>query len=393
MSTDNEISYLSTTFISTQADEPLTKAIERFSKNVREILVFDEQGTFLGYVTKARLVKESRLAPNSKVVNYISRVPTVPVDISLSDAARSILSGKHRSIPVEKNGKIIGIFRDVDILLHSENVFKNKTVEDLMSPNPIRIEPDTTIAQYIALCRNNNITRAPVTDVDNKLVGIISPHDITDLVLTRFPGQTLGDRGGTQHNVLATKVNTLMTTNVLTCKPDENVIEAIKILRDADHKALIVVDDDIHPIGILTTTDLLESASVPPKTKGYYVRVIGDIDDEDIDDVVDLGMDLVKKYASTIGTSGQLYIHFKAYEKQKFRGYVSYQVKMRIVTNKGHTYISKSEGYGLFGALNLAKDRLERAIVSSSELAIEQRESRGSQRYLLEEIAELEELE
>ena len=84
--------------------------------------------------------------------------------------------------------------------------------------------------------------------------------------------------------------------------------------------ALPVVDDDNHPIGILTTTDLLETVSKPPQEEGYYVRVIGDVDEADMDQVIEMGVELVKKFASIIGTSGQLYIHAKAVPKKKFRG-------------------------------------------------------------------------
>lgn len=65
---------------------------------------------------------------------------------------------------------------------------------------------------------------------------------------------------------------------------------------------------------------------------------------------------------------------------------------MRIVTDT-RSYMSKTEGYGLFGALNIAIDRVERNIVSTHQYILDQRETQESSRFLLEEMAELEDLE
>ena len=142
------------------------------------------------------------------------------------------------------------------------------------------------------------------------------------------------------------------------------------------------------PIGILTTTDLLESVSKPPQTEGYYVRVIGDVEAEDMDQVIEMGVELVKKFASIIGTSGQLFIHAKAVPKKRLKGSILYQIRLRISTDKGKTYVAKSDGYGVFGAYAVAIDRLEREIISERELELQQRQT-GSERYLLEELEEL----
>ncbi len=107
-----------------------------------------------------------------------------------------------------------------------------------------------------------------------------------------------------------------------------------------------------------------------------------------MDQVIEMGVELVKKFASIIGTSGQLYIHAKALPKKKLKGAILYQIRLRISTDKGKTYVAKSDGYGVFGAYAVAIDRLEREIISERELELQQRET-GSERYLLEELEEL----
>jgi len=368
-----------TEYVSVDGNELLSKVVSMFKEKTREILVFGEKDVFLGYITKRYVTHQSKIQPEAKVSSLIKRVPTVQKDSAPDVIARAILSEKIFSVPVVENGKIIGIIRDIDLLRDSEDIFGSKKVKEAMTQQPIVVTSDTSVAKFIATCRTNNISRTPVVNESNELVGIMSPHDTTDLILSKSPKKL---------DMLSTTVKELMTQEVVTCTENDFLIETLVKLDSADHKALIVVDKENHPVGIITTTDLLETVSMPPETEGYYFRVLGDVDDPDMESVIEMGVEVVKKYADIIGTSGQLYIHAKAIPKRKFRGEILYQVRVRISTNKGKTYVSRSDGYGVFGALAVALDRIEREIVSERELEI-QRGQTGSERYILEEIEEL----
>ena len=368
-----------TKYVSVDGNESLSKVVSMFKEKTREILVFEENDVFLGYLTKRYVTHQSKIQPDAKVSSLIKRVPTVQKDSAPDVIARAILSEKIFSVPVVENGKVIGVIRDIDLLRDSEDIFGSKKVKEAMTKQPIVVTSDTSVAKFIATCRTNNISRTPVVNESNELVGIMSPHDTTDLILSKSPKKL---------DMLSTAVKELMTQEVVTCTENDFLIETLVKLDSADHKALIVVDKENHPVGIITTTDLLETVSMPPETEGYYFRVLGDVDDSDMEPVIDMGVEVVKKYADIIGTSGQLFIHAKAIPKRKFRGEILYQVRVRISTNKGKTYVSRSDGYGVFGALAVALDRIEREIVSERELEI-QRGQTGSERYILEEIEEL----
>lgn len=368
-----------TKYVSVDGNKPLSKVVSMFKEKTREILVFGEKDVFLGYITKRYVTHQSKIQPEAKVSSLIKRVPTVQKDSAPDVIARAILSEKIFSVPVVENGKVIGVIRDIDLLRDSEDIFGSKKVKEAMTKQPIVVTSDTSVAKFIATCRTNNISRTPVVNESNELVGIMSPHDTTDLILSKSPKKL---------DMLSTAVKELMTQEVVTCTENDFLIETLVKLDSADHKALIVVDKENHPVGIITTTDLLETVSMPPETEGYYFRVLGDVDDSDMEPVIDMGVEVVKKYADIIGTSGQLFIHAKAIPKRKFRGEILYQVRVRISTNKGKTYVSRSDGYGVFGALAVALDRIEREIVSERELEI-QRGQTGSERYILEEIEEL----
>jgi predicted transcriptional regulator len=377
-----------TEFVSVEGNELLSNVASMFKEKTREILVFEEKDVFLGYLTKRYVTHQSKVQPNTTVSNLIKRVPTVSKDSAPDVIARALLSEKIFSVPVVDDGHIIGVIRDIDLLRDSEDIFGSKRVIEVMTQNPIVVTAKTSVAKFITICRTNNISRTPVVDESNQLVGIMSPHDTTDLILSESLKRKRGDKKAGQLDVLSVTVEELMTQEVVTCNENDFLIEAIVKLEKADHKALIVIDMENHPVGIITTTDLLETVSMPPETEGYYLRVLGDVEDSDMEDVIEMGIEIVKKYADIIGTSGQLYIHAKAIPKRKFRGSILYQVRVRISTNKGKTYVSRSDGYGIFGAFAVALDRIEREIVSERELEIQSQQT-GSTRYILEEIEEL----
>lgn len=51
-------------------------------------------------------------------------------------------------------------------------------VEDIMNPKPVTIRAETPIAIALDVLLDNNVTSAPVVDVQNRLVGFFSAHDV-----------------------------------------------------------------------------------------------------------------------------------------------------------------------------------------------------------------------
>jgi CBS domain-containing protein len=53
-----------------------------------------------------------------------------------------------------------------------------QTVQDIMTPHPITIRPDQTLAEAARVMRDRHIHRLPVVDETGRLVGIITESDI-----------------------------------------------------------------------------------------------------------------------------------------------------------------------------------------------------------------------
>lgn len=102
---------------------------------------------------------------------------------SLKSAIQKFASSPHRGFPVMAEGCLIGIVtqRDVTTFVQRQTSSgtepSNISVEQVMTPNPVTVSPDTALADVLMLLNENSISRLPVVN-QNLLVGIITRTDI-----------------------------------------------------------------------------------------------------------------------------------------------------------------------------------------------------------------------
>jgi CBS domain-containing protein len=124
------------------------------------------------------------------------------------------------------------------------------TVGELMSIEPITIAVDEPIGAAEKLMSRRSITGLPVVDRAGRLQGVLSQ---TDIVRALASGQPLASWPG-----LA--VRHLMTSPALTIRLDESLLVAAKLMEKHHvHRLVVVAPDGEHPVGVLSTTDLVRA--------------------------------------------------------------------------------------------------------------------------------------
>jgi len=99
------------------------------------------------------------------------------------DFAATLMDWRHiRHVPVEDDkGMLVGLVshRDLLRLVAQGRMGKDHrvTVEEIMNPNPITVNPETSTVEAIQIMRKKGLACLPVTR-DRKLVGIVSEHDL-----------------------------------------------------------------------------------------------------------------------------------------------------------------------------------------------------------------------
>ena len=146
--------------------------------------------------------------------------------------------------------------------------------ESIMSTDVVTVHPKDTLHQVSKKLADNNTSGAPVVDDINRIVGIISEHDIVSYLST-FKDKELeivdsADLPHLAHIYLqasALPVEEIMTTEIITAKPDTK----IEIL------ARLMTENNINRIPIVVKGELLGMVS-----RIDILRNIGDVDLEKV---------------------------------------------------------------------------------------------------------------
>ena len=116
------------------------------------------------------------------------RVIVATPELSL-DAAWSIMERERfRHLPVVRNGLLLGMLSDRDILLrselHEDRVVTPGLVGEAMTPAPYVCDPDTDVVDLVRTMTEKKIDAVPVVGNSSKLIGLVTSTDIMLLLLT-----------------------------------------------------------------------------------------------------------------------------------------------------------------------------------------------------------------
>jgi len=109
----------------------------------------------------------------------------VPPETTIEDAVGK-LAGLHVAcLLVEREGTLLGVFSHRDVLdrvgLEYESI-KQQPVSTVMTSNPIYVYETDSAAAALAVMAAAGYRHVPVLDLDDRLVGIVSPQRVTDFL-------------------------------------------------------------------------------------------------------------------------------------------------------------------------------------------------------------------
>ena len=130
------------------------------------------------------------------------------------------------------------------------------TCREVMTADPVCCLGITTVDQAAQMMRDEEVGPIPVVEnfQTHKLIGIITDRDLTLKVLAegRDPSTT--------------RVQEVMTQDVATCKPDDDLQKAMGAMAAHQVRRIPVVDENGSIVGIVAQADIATRVENPVKT-------------------------------------------------------------------------------------------------------------------------------
>lgn len=344
----------------------LSKATEYLEKDPHALLVFD-RGLFRGLVREKDLIQFQLRSEKVKISEVMLTIPTVEAGTDLTEVARLLLENDLRVIPVSKDDEIIGIIRDFDLLaLAGTSEFGEIPVTEVMTKQVVSVPEEETIAKIFNKFREWNVSRVPVVNASDKVVGIVTAHDLVRELISVRNEKISADTGAASFEVLHATAKEKMMHPVVTVSEGTNLREVIRKM-ERRLSSVVVVDKHNRVKGMITIKDLLEPLSVKLVETEYFITVNGrGFDDVDRERIIEEAQDFLAKFQEFLG-GGDLHIHIKTHNRQ-FRERILYSVRTRLSTYKGFLFTSSSDGWGLEDAFYRALEKLERQLLTEKDI-------------------------
>lgn len=197
--------------------------------------------------------KTDVIPAQADVSTHLSR--NISLNIPIASSAMDTVTESKMAIALAQQGGIGIIHRNMSIAKQVEEVDKVKRYESGMIVDPITMRLHNKIFEAKEVMKKYRISGLPITDENNKLVGILTNRDI------RFE---------TRLNLTIDKV---MTKDLITVPLGTSLEEAEKLFHKHKIEKIMMVDENFHLKGLITYKDILKRIQYPHASKDNFGRL------------------------------------------------------------------------------------------------------------------------
>lgn len=181
----------------------------------------------------------------------------IKLNIPLMSAGMDTVTESKMAISIAREGGIGVIHKNMSIEKQALEVDKVKRSENGVITDPFYLSPDHLVESALKLMERYRISGVPITDVDGKLVGILTNRDLRFETDFKRP------------------IHEVMTkTNLITGSVGTNLKEAQEILKQHKIEKLPLVDKDGYLKGLITIKDIEKNLQFPNSAKDSQGRLI-----------------------------------------------------------------------------------------------------------------------
>ena len=144
-------------------------------------------------------------------------------------------------------------------------------VSEVMTVNPTCCIPGDSARVAATIMRDLDTGIVPIVEngMNRRLVGVVTDRD---LCIGLICGKTIGDDD--ERHTADSPVEDLMTTNVISCKPEESLQKALDLMKENQVRRILVVDQDNAVEGIISMADLFLRADITSRETSGTMKSI-----------------------------------------------------------------------------------------------------------------------
>ncbi len=353
--------------ITATPDETVGEVLGRMRTNDIHELPVLEDGHLAGIVTMWSLMRRKDVPPTMKVRTVMASAPAVGPDDDLPSLAEQLIATGYRALPVVEKKRLVGIVSRTDLMraIGDFEEFEAIRVGDVMTPNPIVVPEDETVAQAAKVMLSLGERSVPVVDAEGRLVGVVGLKDMAELFAEPKTRARPGDRAGEKERIRVS-VKSIMNDDPVTVSADTRVRAAAQTMLRRNVSSVIVPADG-KPAGILTKLDLLESLAGLKEREELLVRISGLEEQPEVyEDLYDRIRKAMQKI-NHIVTPRTLTIHVQTYKAEGDRS--KYSLRSRFATAHRVYHVNHFD-WDLGAAVDGLMDQIERLVVKEKERRI-----------------------
>jgi len=137
---------------------------------------------------------------------------------------------------------------------------KQTQVKDLMTTDVITVSDNVLMTEVTNIFKKYNFHHIPVVDEHNVIKGIISRHDFNKMLTSMSIFNTRKSQKENEEWAEKLLTEDVMSQDLLTLRPDDDLIKPLVLLKRNLCHAFPVIDDGRKVVGIITTYDLIDFA-------------------------------------------------------------------------------------------------------------------------------------
>ncbi len=311
---------------------------------------------------------------DTKVLTVMEPPYSVVSGTPIPEVIAKFVSWKARMIPVvDEKRRLLSIVTRKGVLQYmlEAKLVPELKAEDAMSTPPVTIHEEESIARARWLMLKSGISRLPVVDDDEKLVGVITLRDIVErlynIKLTRRRGY---EWIRSEEEFLAAPVRDFMSSPPIYTHRQAPLREVVETLLHYEISGMPITERE-RVVGVISGLDVMrkyiESLVQVQPLEAKVAEAIGK------DPLTKLQVEkLVNDYLSTFSRMVNVIdvkLSIKEESKvEKEEGRKRYRVRIKLVTDLG-TFVVDGRGWELLTALRDALQVLEKRVKKAVERA------------------------